>query len=468
MKVRLKISLLITAAGFLSSLVFSCIILWEMLEQPFRIIDSELKTIATQAIYIVSKKNREKISDLYSYIGDKHYWLAIYDPKSGKEIYLSHLARMIKIPKPVPGSSTTASVIIPQEKIDLGQDRKNEVTFRIITFKIPFGGKTFLVTAARPIEKLEEELWDILIGVVSGLIFSVFLLIAISYFFAGFILKPIKIINKQARDISEKNLNRRIPVSGSSDEFDILAKTLNQVFDRLQHAFLRQKRLLADASHELKTPLTMMRLALDEIRSAQDKTPSKLQDETLRRLTEQVLRMDRLIKSLLDLSKLEIEAHIVKVELDLVSLLKSLLDDYLPLAQERNIYIKQCFPSSLKVFGDSEKLYRAFSNILDNAIKYNFDGGRIEVSGEQFNTYITIKVANTGPGVPESENHKVFEQFYRGEKSRSIQHGGTGLGLAIVKRIVELHSGEIDFKSQQGGWTVVTVRLPRHRKKILV
>ena len=142
------------------------------------------------------------------------------------------------------------------------------MTFRVRKSKIAIDGKAYLVSAGRPVEEIKEELWDIVVGVVSGLAVSTLLLMVASYFVAGFILKPIRIINDQAREITEKHLDRRMPVTGARDEFNALSQTLNQVFDRLQHAFLRQKRLLADASHELKTPLTMMRLSVDEIRSA--------------------------------------------------------------------------------------------------------------------------------------------------------------------------------------------------------
>ena len=470
MTVRQKNSLLNTAAGFLSSLVFSCIILWEMIEQPFRIIDSELETVAQRAVGIVSKSEKkswgkgDSILDDPLFVGDERYWLKIYDQNTGQPVYRSHLATLIDIPEPAPGSSATVSAIIPRGKIRLGQDRRNEVTFRVKGSKIVVDGRTFLVCVGRPMEKLEEEIWDIVIGVVSGLAFSVLLLTAISYFVAGFILKPVKIINDQARDITEKHLDRRIPVSGDRDEFNALAQTLNQVFDRLQHAFLRQKRLLADASHELKTPLTMIRLALDEIRSAHGENPPGLQAESLARLTEQVLRMERLVKNLLDLSSLEIAGTTTENPIDVVKMLESLMADYRFLADTRNIQIDARLPEQLIVKGNAEKLNRAFSNILDNAIKYNVDGGRIEVVGDQSGVDLTITVTNTGPGVAEGEIHKVFEQFYRVEKSRSLQHGGSGLGLAIVKRIVELHSGKVTLESEQGAWTRVTVCLPGHRE----
>lgn len=464
MTVRHKITLLITAAGFLSSLVFSCIVLWEMLEQPFQIIDSELEAMARRAVHVVSKNDKNRTSGVSSFIGDEGYWLAIYNEDSGKTVYRSHLARLIKIKEPALDSSATLNLIIPAGALDLMQDERKEVPFRIKTLKISYHDKTFLVTVGRPMEELEEELWDIFIGVVSGLAFSVALLLAVSYFFAGFILKPIRIMNEQARDISEKHLDRRLPVTKSRDEFNTLAQTLNQVFDRLQHAFMRQKRLLADASHELKTPLAIMRLTLEGQLSTQDKIQNERHMEGLRRLTEQVLRMERLVKTLLDLSALEIQVSTIKESIDLVKILERLITDYRLLAEARNIRLDVHLPQQLVVQGNENQLSRVFSNILDNAIKYNVDGGQVRVIGHQSMMEIIVKMENSGTAVDEEEASKVFEPFYRVEKSRSTRYGGSGLGLAIVKRIVELHGGKVKFESQEKGWTRVTVSLPRNRE----
>jgi two-component system OmpR family sensor kinase len=201
---------------------------------------------------------------------------------------------------------------------------------------------------------------------------------------------------------------------------------------------------------------------VDEMRSAPAENPSRLQTERLARMTEQVLRMERLVKSLLDLSSLEIEAAASEDSIDAVRILESLIDDYRFLAESRNIDIDVRLPKELIVKGSAEKLNRAFSNILDNAIKYNVDGGRIEVIGDQSGMDLTITITNTGPGVAEAEIHKVFDQFYRVEESRSLRYGGSGLGLAIVKRIIALHGGTVNFESKPGSWTRVTVSLPRH------
>ncbi|NOX32147.1 MAG: HAMP domain-containing histidine kinase [Deltaproteobacteria bacterium] len=466
MNVRQKITLLITAAGFLSSLVFSCIISWEMFEQPFRIIDTELNAVSQRTAVIVSKKEAfwkkgNKIPHDSFFAGDEHYWLKIYDQTGETLIYQSRLAELIKITEPALNSSTTVSVIIPKNKINLRQDRKNEVTFRVRSTRVSFEGKTFRVCAGRPMEKLEEELWDVLIGIISGLVFSVLVLMAISYFVAGIILKPVRLMNDQAKDISEKHLNRRIPANDGPDEFNTLARTLNRVFERLEYAFVQQKQLLADASHELKTPLTMMRLALEARHLAPGETNPGLNGEDSVWLTEQVLRMERLVKNLLNLSSLEIKDTIKKDPVDVADLLASLTQDYRLLADSGGINLEVCLPRNLPVKGDAHKLSRAFSNILDNAVKYNFKGGKIKVDGDLYEGGLTIRVGNTGPGVAESETGKVFDQFYRVEQSRSLQHGGAGLGLAIAKRIIELHHGKVKFESKPETWTQVSVFLPR-------
>lgn len=459
MTVRQKISLLITAAGLLSSLVFSGIVLWEMLEQPFRLIDSDLETASRRAV-LAAVDSGQPNKSAGRFFGDERYWLEIKDQASGKTIYRSELAKLIKLPRPASSPGSTIHLIVTRGTLGPGQDQSGETAFRVREARISIGPRDFIVRAGRPIENLEEELRDTLIGVGGGLVVSVLFLIGISYFLAGFILKPVRAINDQAQEISEKHLDRRMPVSGGRDEFNALAQTLNKVFDRLEHAFQRQKQLLADASHELKTPLTMIRLGLDELRSAGGRAKPDSAAKNLERMTEQVFRMERLIKNLLDLSALEIESAATKNPVNLTGILGSLIADYQLLAEPRGVTINVNPMRQLMAPGDAEKLTRAFSNILDNAVKYNQEGGTVAVAAEQSDAEVIITVSNTGPGVPKEELSKVFDQFYRVEQSRSIRHGGTGLGLSLVKRIIELHGGRVDFQSRAGELTWVTVRLP--------
>jgi signal transduction histidine kinase len=460
MTVRLKITLLMTAAGFVASLVFSCIILWEMVEQPFRLIDSDLKVAGPRIARAVLAEGGA--GDAPGAPDHARYWLEVRDPATGEVLFRSGLARTYRIEPPRAGRGRTVSAVAGAQGA-AGRDKEHEkVDFRVYTVAFSRDGKQYLASAGRPVEHLEDELGDTVSGIGGGLAFSVLLLAAISYFLAGLMLRPIRELNAQARDISEKHLDRRMPVTGERDEFNTLAETLNTVFDRLQHAFLRQKRLLADASHELKTPLTMMRLALDAIRSGADESRPDPQAESHKRMTEQVLRMDRLVKSLLDLSSLEIEAVAVREPVDLTSVLGALIEDYRFLGETRGIVLRADLPDRMDMEGDADRLTRAFSNLLDNAVKYNVEGGNVSVAGAQVGPHLTVTLANTGPGVPDEDIPRIFEQFYRVEKSRSQQHGGSGLGLAIVKRIVELHGGAITFENRPEGLTTVTVTLPRH------
>ena len=141
-------------------------------------------------------------------------------------------------------------------------------------------------------------------------------------------------------------------------------------------------------------------------------------------------------------------------------MLRSLAEEYQFLADTQHISIRIDLPEDLVIQGDREKLNRAFSNILDNALKYNVDGGWIEVTGQQSAGELVIAVANSGPGLAGDDIPRVFDQFFRGEKSRSGTHGGSGLGLAIVKRIVALHHGRVTMESEQRAWTRITIRLP--------
>jgi signal transduction histidine kinase len=166
------------------------------------------------------------------------------------------------------------------------------------------------------------------------------------------------------------------------------------------------------------------------------------------------------VKNLLDLSALEMAETLAADTVSLPTLIDSLLTDYRLLSEARNIHIDLHLAALGDIRGDRKKLTRAFSNILDNAVKYSDDGGKITVEGIQGKNDVTIRVTNTGPGIAPGDIDKVFDQFFRAEKSRSMEHGGSGLGLAMVRRIIALHGGRVTLESRQGSWTRATVNLP--------
>ena len=462
MTVKRRISLLVAGAGFAASLLFSLAVFIELVEQPFQILDEELKEEALRAAHDVAARLKTgEPTEFHLEDGDvKELWLKVFDRTSGQLVYQSKFAESVDIGQIEPGAAKTMTMVLPTDVLDQGQKGQKEHTIRARMFSFNIEGNKLLVQIACTMNKLWEEIWDLILSLIAGLVLSSLILIAISHYVAGKILQPIGKMKAMTKDISEKNLDRRLPVGPEKDEFNELARTINRMLDRLQYSFEKQRDFLFDTSHELKTPLTTMRLAIDEICTTDiEKLPDST-GENLLRLNEQVRRMDRLVKDLLNLSALEMIDTIEARPLSLKTIIEPLIDEYRFIAEAKNIRIDFSLPEFTEIQGDGEKLTRAFSNILDNAIKYNITGGTVAVKGNEADGSAAISITNTGPGISEEDIDKVFDQFFRVEKSRSIKLGGSGLGLAIVKRIIELHNGKVRLESQPERWTSVCVKLP--------
>jgi signal transduction histidine kinase len=462
MTVKKRISLLIIAAGLITSLLFSVFVFIELVDESFKILDKVLKDEAYSTTRMFLKLKKESNIETFDsdFIPDYYFWLKITEQDSNTILYQSNMAKLINLSSVKPGGKSIETFKISRKILNLHQDSSQEVTLRIKTYLISEDGKNYVVQIARSIKKLKSEIREIVVGLLSGLLLSGLFLTLISRFIAGKILKPIGVMKDLTQDISEKDLSRRIPTRPEQDEFNELARTINKMLDRLQGSFIKQRTFLFDTSHELKTPLTTIRLAIDNICTSDNKNLPVSITETLFELNSQVLRMERLVKDLLNLSSLETLTGIDLKPVNLTGILSSLVNDYNVIADSQNVQMDIQTSDELILQGDSDKLTRMFSNLLDNAIKYNVEKGRIKVISSKSGNGLTIKIGNTGNGVAETEIGKVFDQFYRVEKSRSIQNGGYGLGLAIVKRIVELHNGKITFESKPGVWTEVTIFFP--------
>jgi len=462
MTVKRRIALLVAGAGFVASLLFSLAVFFELVEQPFDLLDAELEAAARRAAKVVAVRLKNNDQTLQAPGGKAIYpfWLKVVDRATGKLFYQTQLAASLDLVPLDPGKSKTVGVILPTGFSPPDQHRDHETTLRVKTFSFDVHGNGFIVQIARPMDKLREEIRDLVFSLAAGLILSSLVLIAISHYVAGKILQPIGEMKAMAKEISEKNLDQRLPVGRENDEFNQLAGTINRMLDRLQHSFENQRNFLFDTSHELKTPLTTIRLAIDDVCTSDiDQLPASTRDNLLR-LNEQVRRMDRLVKDLLNLSALEMSDAVEQAPLSLTSIINPLVDEYRFVAEAQQMHIECRLPALDEIRGDAGKLTRAFSNILDNAIKYSRTGGDIIVDGVQRDGVVTISVTNTGPGVSEADIGKVFDQFFRVEKSRSLEHGGSGLGLAMVKRIIALHGGTVEMESRPGEWTRVRVTLP--------
>lgn len=460
MKIRKKITLWISGTALLSTLAFSSIIFSELMEEPFKFIDKEMQRM-TQAL-VERMKTPSMNTGRYDlsrmpYDPD-NYWIKVTDDH-GKALYASEITRYTDIP---PSGKKTTYMIeknIPSAQIWLGQDDKDDVLFRVRVTRTEIERVPVVVRMAKPIENLEEELLGLVRHVVVSLALCTLVIILLSYKLAGKILTPLVSITRMSKEISDKSLHKRIPLGKNQDELYELSMSLNKMFDRLQYSFKRQKEFIGNASHELKSPITLLMLAQEE--TLMNGTLPSAANKSLIKQLATTRRMSQLVRNLLDLSRLEQQETLAREPVDLVKLVNHILDDYQEVLAAKEISIENNMAEPLSLQGDPEKLFRLLVNLIDNSIRYNFEKhGRIILKGRKTNTGILLDVSNTGPPIPEDELDLVFEQFYRVEKSRSITHGGSGLGLAIAKKIVELHDGRISITNEPGPLINVMILLP--------
>ncbi len=278
------------------------------------------------------------------------------------------------------------------------------------------------------------------------------------WWFSSRAIRPIAEMSAIAESISIKNLSTRINVRSTATELEQLGTVLNRTFDRLQAAFERQGQFTADASHELRTPVAVI-LSHAELALSRTRSPADYQN-AIQACRRAAMRMKSLIESLLLLARFDSgEPEIDPRPVDLERLVLDAVDMLQPLAQERNISLNtRVEPVTLDA--DHDRLSQVLTNLLSNAIRYNKPNGRVDIEITSDEQSATIRVIDTGVGIPAEELPRVFDRFYRVDKARSIAEGGSGLGLAICQTIVEAHHGSITAFSESNVGTTIEVRLP--------
>jgi len=446
MKARNRITLWVSLAGLISTVVLSLIVFLWGLETPYEFLDQELEI---RARTLAGEIAREQVAggvrdgdtlDLFSHL----YWAKIYDAR-GQLLFASRLAREIDLPGKTGPEGYLVATDIPLNRFYADEDDQ-PTGFWNRVLVMPMGGSTCQVHVARPVENLVGESVESAIMIASAILASALLLIVVSYLVAGRILQPVREINRLTAEISAKTLATRIPLAGNHDEIDELAASLNNMFNRLHSSFRRQKEFIANASHELKTPITLLRLSMEE-RLQDEQVPAAVQEKLLAQ-ERALARISQLVKSLLDLSRLELDDTLARERFSLNELVASVAGEFEGLMHEQGVRFTCRAARERFLVADREKMRRLLINLLDNAVRYNRPGGAVSCSlatGGAGETVLTV--ANTGQSIDPAEQARIFDQFYRCEQSRSSAHGGAGLGLTIVKRIVELHGGTISVES---------------------
>lgn len=275
-----------------------------------------------------------------------------------------------------------------------------------------------------------------------------------TYFISGHALKPLREFSDKIEEVQVQNLADSRIEESKIKELNQLSVSYNKMLERLQDAFEVQRQFTANAAHELRTPLSLMQVQLDLYHSTQHPGSDADTLQMIKMVTEQNDRLSKMVKTLLDMSELQTVGRDEQIIMD--DLVEEVLADLEPLAQEKNIkLIGNC--KDITMVGSDILIYRLVYNLVENAIKYNHSGGQVTVTAYKEQKHIYLSVADTGSGIPKELRERVFEPFFRIDKSRSRKLGGVGLGLALVHEIVRVHDGSITVKSNPSGGTIFEV-----------
>ena len=324
-------------------------------------------------------------------------------------------------------------ISIPDDKWDEFAD---EFSFQVYNNKADYKRNSLIIT--------------VLLALLGGVV---------TYFISGHALRPIREFSDKIEEVQAQNLSDSRIEENNVKELNQLGISYNKMLERLSEAFEIQRQFTANAAHELRTPLALMQVQLDLYNSASHPGNDADTLQTIKMVTEQNDKLNRMVKTLLDMSELQTVGRDDKIILD--AIVEEVLADLEPLAVERNIkLIGKCEDATMT--GSDILIYRLVYNLVENAIKYNHPLGQVTVTAYQRNKHVYLSVEDTGSGIPKELRERVFEPFFRVDKSRSRELGGVGLGLAFVREIVRVHDGSICIKSGKTGGTIFEVTFAQH------
>lgn len=281
----------------------------------------------------------------------------------------------------------------------------------------------------------------------------------VTYFISGHALRPIREFSDKIEEVEAQNLADSRIEENKVKELNQLSISYNRMLTRLSDAFEVQRQFTANAAHELRTPLSLIQVQLDLYNAARHPGNDADTMQTIKMVTEQNDRLNKMVKTLLDMSELQTVGRDEVIAVD--ALVDEVLADLEPLAQEKNItLVENC--KNITMRGSDILIYRMVYNLVENAIKYNHVDGQVIVTAYQEENHVHLSVEDTGSGIPEELKERVFEPFFRVDKSRSRELGGVGLGLALVREIVRVHDGSITVRSNPSGGTVFELQFMHH------
>ena len=326
------------------------------------------------------------------------------------------------------GDSDEIYISIPEDKWD---EFANDFSIQVYNNKADYKKNSLIISA--------------LLALLGG---------AATYFVSGRALRPIREFSDKIEEVQAQNLADSRIDENKVRELNQLSVSYNKMLERLSDAFEIQRQFTANAAHELRTPLALMQVQLDLYNSTRHPDNDAYTLQTIKMVTEQNDRLAKMVKTLLDMSELQTVGRDDKIIVG--ALVDEVLADLEPLAQEKNIkLIGNC--KDITMIGSDILIYRLVYNLVENAIKYNHSEGQVEVTAYRREKSVYLSVEDTGSGIPEELRERVFEPFFRVDKSRSRELGGVGLGLALVREIVRVHDGSITVRPNPSGGTIFDV-----------
>ena len=294
----------------------------------------------------------------------------------------------------------------------------------------------------------------------SSLLITIIITVASSsmmYFFIGYALKPLKNLGEQIEDIQAKNLKHLVLTDQSSIEIEQLTNAFNEMLERLSNTFAAQRQFSANAAHELRTPLAVMRTKLEVFEKNNNPNSADYQ-ETVNMIRMQTSRLSHVIDILLEMTDLQSAQK--QDHISLADMAEEVICDLTALSDKKDITISQN-PGTAEIIGNDTLVYRAIYNLVENAIKYNNTGGKVTVSIKEDSEYASVIIRDNGPGIKQEDWQHIFEPFFRIDKSRSRDMGGAGLGLALVKEIARQHGGDVYVVQSSKNGTEIALKLRR-------
>jgi len=464
LSIRTKLNLWYTSLLFVSLIAFGAVFSYSLLKIFIYRMDTQISSVANMMVHTIIRPSGEIflprdfdiILGRFFGVRTAGNFIQVLDPH-GEIVARSSNLEDFRLPltkgtyHSAIGGATTYEVV----------RNVGRYPARVVTKPIMLGDKglVMIVQVGSSLEGMDEIFHSMAYILVSGIFASVLVAAAVGSFLAKKALKPVATITEAARRIKVENLNERIPAAGPQDEIGRLTATMNEMIERLEKSFKQIRQFTADASHELKTPLTILKGEMEI--ALRTKGDTAYMREVLASSLEEIDRMSYIVRSLLDLAKMDVEKGATareKVSLDRV--LAERHDQLKRRALDSGIQLDIIENEPLVITGDLVRISQLVFNLIDNAIKYTPGGGKVELSLKAEGGNAVLSVRDTGVGIACEDLPYIFDRFYRVDKVRTRDVHGAGLGLSICKEIVLAHGGAIEVESEPGKGSRFIVSFP--------